>query len=111
MKQNLLIAARVALGDTLLAKLLGRSVSSVRLYAKGQRPVPSLIARRLEWVQRVAFSLAGAYNSIGTRAWFDRPRVELGQRSPLESLGPDWQPLDNAATKVERLAATLRGPE
>ena len=110
MKQYILIAARVALGDTLLAKLLGRSVSSVRLYAKGQRPVPSLIARRLEWLQRVAFSLTGGYNSIGTRAWFDRPRVELGQRS-LMSLGPDWQPLDNAATKVGRLAATLRGPE
>ena len=111
MKQDLFMALRGDLGDTLLAKLLGRSATSVRLYANGRRPVPLLIARRQEWVARVAFSLAGGYNSIGMRAWFDRPRVELGQRSPLMSLGPDWQPLDNAATKVGRLAATLRGPE
>lgn len=110
MEQDLLMAVRGDLGDALLAKLLGRSVTSVRLYAKGQRPVPPLIARRLEWIRQVSFSLAGGYNSIGMSAWFDRPRVELGQRSPMEILGPDWQPSDAAARKVEGLAATLRGP-
>jgi len=107
MEQDVFMAVRGDLGDTLLAKLLRRSATSVRLYAKGRRPVPLLIARRLEWVQRVDFSLASGYNSIGMRAWFERPRVQLGHRSPLEILGPDWQPSDAAAADVERLAATL----
>jgi len=101
---------RGGLGDTLLAKLLGRSVTSVRLYANGRRTVPALVARRLEWVHRVAFSLAGGYDSKGMRAWFDRPRVQLEQRSPLDILGPDWLPSDADAAEVERLAAALRGP-
>lgn len=110
MEQDVFMTLRGDLGDTLLAKLLGRSATSVRLYASGRRPVPPLIARRLQWVARVAFSLAGGYNSIGMRAWFDRPRVELGRRSPLAVLGRDWQPSDAAAADVEMLAATLRGP-
>ena len=110
MEQDVFMALRGDLGDTLLAKLLGRSASSVRLYSNGRRPVPPLIARRLEWVARLAFSLAGGYNPIGMRAWFDRPRVELGRRSPLAVLGHDWQPSDSAAADVEMLAATLRGP-
>ena len=110
MEQDVFMALRGDLGDTLLAKLLGRSATSVRLYANGRRPVPPLIARRLQWVARVAFSLAGGYNSIGMRAWFDRPRVELGRRSPLAVLGHDWQPSDASAVEVEMLAATLHGP-
>lgn len=110
MQHDMFMALRGDLGDRLLAKLLGRSATSVRMYANGRRPVPPPIARRLEWVARVAFSLAGGYNSIGMRAWFDRPRVQLGQRSPLSVLGHDWQPSDSAAADVEMLAATLRGP-
>jgi uncharacterized protein (DUF2384 family) len=110
MEQDVFRAMRGELGDTLLAKLLGRSVASVRLYANGRRVVPALVARRLEWVRRVAFSLAGGYDSKGMRAWFDRPRVQLGQRSPLDMLGPDWLPSDAGVEEVERLAAELRGP-
>jgi hypothetical protein len=110
MDQDEIRALRRDLGDALLAKLLGRSAGSVRSYAKGRRPVPALIARRLEWVRRITFSLAGGYNAVGMRAWFDRPRVQLGQRSPLASLGPDWTPSDASVAQVEKLAATLRGP-
>lgn len=110
MNQDVFMALRRDLGDALLARLLRRSVTSVRAYANGRRPVPPLIARRLEWVQRVTRSLAGGYNTMGMRAWFDRPRVKLGQRSPTASLGPDWTPSDVAVANVEKLAAALRGP-
>ena len=110
MDQDAIRALRRDLGNALLAKLLGRSAGSVRSYAGGRRPVPPLIARRLEWVSHVTFSLAGGYNAIGMRAWLDRPRVQLGQRSPIASLGPDWTPSDASAVQVEELAATLRGP-
>ena len=110
MDQDEIRALRRDLGDALLARLSGRSISSVHAYANGRRPVTPLIARRLEWVSHVTFSLAGGYNAIGMRAWFVRPRVQLGQRSPLASLGPDWTPSDASVAHVEKLAATLRGP-
>ena len=110
MEQDAIKALRGELGDTLLAKLLGRSATSVRLYASGRRPVTQLVARRVEWVLRLASNLGGGYNTIGMRAWFERPRVERGRRSPLAVLGHDWQPSDAAATQVEKLALRLRGP-
>jgi hypothetical protein len=110
MDQDAIRALRRNLGDALLAKLLRRSAGSVRSYANGRRTVPPLIARRLEWVRHVTLSLAGGYNAMGMRAWFDRPRVQLGQRSPLASLGPDWTPSDASVAQVEKLTATLRGP-
>jgi hypothetical protein len=110
MQLDLLMSLRGTLGDMLLAKLLGRSATSVRLYAKGQRPVPQLVALRLELVNALVYDLAGGYNSIGMRTWFDRPRVELGGRSPLTALGHDWQPTEVTAADVARLAAKLRGP-
>lgn len=110
MEQEAFRAVRSDLGDTLLAKLLGRSVASVRMYGNGRRPVPPLIARRLNWIHQILFDLAGGYGAPGIRAWFERPRAQLGQRSPLEILGPSWQPTDVDVAKVANLAATLRGP-
>ena len=110
MEQEVFGATRRDLGDGLLAELLGRSVASVRMYANGRRPVPPLIARRLDWIHRISFDLAGGYGALGVRAWFERPRVQLGQRSPLEVLGPGWQPNDVDVIRVANLAATLRGP-
>ena len=89
-----LVDARLPLSsrNPLLAKLLGRSATSLRAYAKGRRPVPQLVALRLEWLLAVVYDLEGGYNSIGMRAWFGRPRPQLGGRSPLAALGHDWQP-------------------
>ena len=61
MEQEAFRAVRSDLGDTLLAKLLGRSVASVRMYGNGRRPVPPLIARRLNWIHQILFDLAGGF--------------------------------------------------
>jgi hypothetical protein len=70
---------RGVLGDALIAKLLWRSVTSERSYANGRRQVPPLIARRLDWIDKILFDLAGGYSPSGIRAWFARPRVQLGR--------------------------------
>ena len=80
------------------------------MYATGRRPFSQLIAQRVEWVLRIASDLDRGYNSIGMRAWFERPRVELGGGSPLAVLGNGWQPSDDAVADVGMLAARLRGP-
>lgn len=110
MNQKALAELRASIGDELLGKLLGRSATSLRAYASGRRVVPPSVATRAAWLERIAVDLAGGYDSGGARAWFGRARAELGHRSPLQVLGRDWQPLDEVAVQVERLAATLRGP-
>ena len=110
MELDVFEAVRGNLGDELLAKLLGRSVSSVRLYAKGRRRVPDMIARRLEWLHRISFDLAGGYKPTGIQAWFERPRTQIGWRSPSHILRLDWQPADPDVEAVAALAARLRGP-
>ena len=59
------------LGIDLLARLVGVSAVSVRRYASGNRPTPDDIAARLHFLALVVGDLAGAYNDIGIRRWFD----------------------------------------
>ena len=61
------------LGPELLASLTGISASSMRRYVSGTRPTPDAIAVRLHFLALVVADLAGAYNDIGVRRWFDRP--------------------------------------
>ena len=95
------------LGRELLARLLRVSVVSLRRYLAGQRTVPDSVAARLHFLALVAGDLAGAYNDIGVRRWFDRPRTLLGGRSPAELLEPEWQPEDPGPRRVRDLARAL----
>lgn len=95
------------LGLDLLARLLGISLSSARRYLSGERVTPDAVAARLHFLALVAGDLAGAYNDIGVRRWFDRPRSRLGGATPAEELGQDWSPDDPAAHGVRELATAL----
>ena len=92
-----------------LAALLGTSEVSLRRYATGARTIPDELAERLHWLALVVGDLAGAYNDIGIRRWFERPRTALGDRTPREALGRDWHASDTNVEEVRRLAANLAG--
>ena len=92
-----------------LAELLGTSEVSLRRYATGARTIPDELAERLHWLALVVGDLAGAYNDIGVRRWFERPRTALGGASPRGALGREWQPADPRVEEVRRLAAALAG--
>lgn len=92
-----------------LADLIGTSAVSLRRYIAGSRSVPDGIAARLHWLALVTADLAGAYNPIGIRRWFERPRSQLDGRAPRELLGRDWDPDDEPVEDVRRLAAALTG--
>ena len=109
MDQEMYSVVRAELGPELLARVLRRSTSSLLMYASGRRPTPELIELRLAWAYGVLCDLAGGYNSSGMQRWFERPRVQLGQWSPLEILGYDWRPSDKDVMTVADLAATLAG--
>ncbi len=102
---------RDVFGDELLATLLDVSASSLRRYASGERTTPDATAARLHWLAMVVSDLAGGYNELGMRRWFERPRAQLGGLSPRAALGPGWQPDDAAALRVRALAAALSGAQ
>ena len=90
-----------------LAPLLGISPSSAVRYARGERGTPDNVAARLHFIALVASDLAGAYNAIGIRRWFDRPRAALGGRAPADLLAGDWTPDDEGPARVRELARSV----
>lgn len=93
-----------------LAALLDTSAVSLRRYVAGTRTVPDGLAARIHWLALVSSDLAGAYNALGIRRWFDRPRTQLGGKSPRQLLGRGWDPDDARVDRVRALAAALAGP-
>ena len=92
-----------------LATLIGASPVSLRRYAAGTRTVPDEVAARVHWLALVVSDLGGAYNHIGIRRWFDRPRSQLDGRTPRELLHSGWQPDQPEVESARRLAAELAG--
>lgn len=95
------------LGEELLGRLLGISASSLRRYASGTRTTPDETAERLHFLALVIGDLAGSYNEVGIRRWFERARAQLRGRSPAEMLKGRWRPEAPRPDAVRRLAATL----
>ncbi|MGH8525612.1 MAG: hypothetical protein ACREXY_15835 [Gammaproteobacteria bacterium] len=96
-----------ALGDELLAQLLGISGSSLHRYATGQRETPDSIAAKLHYLALIVGDLAGGYNERGIRRWFERRRVLLGGKAPLDLLSSRWEPDSAPAVQVRDLASAF----
>ena len=95
------------LGLGLLTRLLGISQSSARRYISGSRSTPDVVAARLRFLALVVGDLAGAYNDIGIRCWFDRPRERLDGNTPARALADEWSPAGDAPRRVRELARAL----
>ena len=92
-----------------LAPLLNVSMSSLKRYASGERDTPDDVAARLHHLALIVGDLAGAYNDVGVRRWFERRRSALNGRAPAALLSGDWNPDDAAPQKVRELARSLVG--
>jgi hypothetical protein len=90
-----------------LAPLLGISVSSLRRYQAGTRSTPDDVAARLHFLALVISDLAGAYNDIGIRRWFQRERTPLDDKTPGALLSGEWSPEDEGPRRVRQLAQAL----
>jgi hypothetical protein len=93
-----------------IAGIVGASPVSLRRYLTGSRETPDDVAARIHWLALTVGDLLGAYNEIGVRRWFDRPRAPLEGRSPAQVLAGDWDPDDPGAKAVQALAAALTRP-
>jgi uncharacterized protein (DUF2384 family) len=102
---------REVLGDDSLCRLVGVSDTSLRRYVSQGRSTPQAVAERLHWIAMVVADLSGAYNTFGIRRWFERPRPQLGGKSPREALGENWDVDSPAAEQVRMLAAALSGAQ
>lgn len=90
-----------------LAELTGISRVSLRRYGSGERATPDDVAGRLHFLAKVVGDLRGAYNEIGVRRWFDRPRTALDGRAPTEIIRGRWSPDHPDAVAVRQLARSL----
>lgn len=90
-----------------LAGLLGISASSLKRYQSGDRDTPDVIAARLHFLALVVGDLAGSYNDVGIRRWFERKRTQLDGRSPAALLKGEWDPDGDAALRIRELARHL----
>ena len=95
------------LGLDSTAELIGISISSARRYFTGSRTTPDAVAARLHFLAFVVGDLAGAYNDVGVRRWFRRPRKLLNGHTPAQLLDGDWGPDDDGPRQVRELAAAL----
>jgi hypothetical protein len=95
------------LGRDLLAALTRTSPSSVARYARAERETPDAVAARLHLLALIVGDLAGAYNDIGIRRWFERKRTALDGRSPAQILGGNWDPDADGPRRVRELARSL----
>ena len=95
------------LGVEPLARLLGISASSIRRYKEQSRETPGQIAARLHFLALIVGDLAGTYNNIGVRAWFDRVRKSLGDKSPAQVLIGSWKPEEEGPRRVRELSRSL----
>ena len=94
-------------GVNLLAGLIGISSTSLRRYQSGARVMPDKVKARLQFLSLIVEHLAGAYNDVGIRRWFERKRVLLQGRSPVEILSNEWKPQSSSPTKIRQLAYSL----
>jgi hypothetical protein len=90
-----------------LAALLAISASSLKRYQSGERETPDLVAARLHFLALVIGDLAGSYNDMGIRRWFQRKRTQLDGRSPAALLKREWDPDDEGPRRVRQLARNL----
>jgi len=97
------------LGLESMAELIGISASSGRRYLAGERSTPDGVAARLHFLAFVVGDLAGAYNDVGVRRWFHRPRKLLNGNTPAQLLVGAWEPHDDGPRQVRALAASI-GP-
>ena len=95
------------LGLELLARLVGISGSSARRYRANARATPDDVAERLHFLSLVVGDLAGAYNEIGIRQWFERKRAQLDGRTPLDGLKGKWKPAQPGPRRIQDLARAL----
>ena len=100
-------ALHEVLGAELLAGLIGISASSTQRYLAGTRATPDAVAVRLHFLALAVADLAGAYNDIGVRRRFGRPRKRLGGSTPARLLAEGWWPHDDGPNRVRALAAGL----
>jgi hypothetical protein len=90
-----------------LSTLINVSVSSLKRYQSGDRDTPDDVAARLHFLALVVGDLAGSYNDIGVRRWFQRKRTLLDGRAPAALLKGNWDPDDEGPMRVRELAREL----
>ncbi|MBI2036847.1 MAG: hypothetical protein HYT14_00605 [Candidatus Liptonbacteria bacterium] len=90
-------------------RLFGKGYGEAKLIlaAQGGAPISEALAAKVRFLATVVRHLEGGYDNEGVNAWFERPRVQLGGRSPVQVLTESWDPAGKDAQSVLELARSL----
>jgi len=90
-------------------RLFGRGYAEAALMQKaaGKAPISEELAAKVRFLATVVRHLEGGYDNEGVNAWFERPRVQLGGRSPVQVLTESWDPAGKDAQSILELARSL----
>ena len=97
---------RKRLGESLLAELMGKETSQLKDSIQAST-LPFGYSLRLDYLAKVILYLQGSYNDKGIKHWFDRPKAQLNNQSPVNYLSYQWFPQDDKAKDVLKLAQSL----
>lgn len=95
------------LGPQMLSELLGVSAATLEGYAEDWRGTPGDVADRLHFLALLVADLAGAYNELGIRRWFERPRTLLGGQAPQDLLGDGFTVDGSGAEQLRSLVWSM----
>lgn len=87
----------IVLQEGLLTALVGKSLADIQKDLQRR-------SNEIHFLYEIVDSLRGSYNDEGIRRWFQRERSQLEGKSPLQYLGPGWNPNDKEAKYVLELA-------
>ena len=85
----------------------GYGHSALKAMVEGEAQIPAEVAAKISFLAVVITHLEGAYTNDGVCAWFQRSRVQLGDKSPAEILSGDWSPEAESAQRILELARSL----
>ncbi|MDP3947068.1 MAG: hypothetical protein Q8Q41_00035 [bacterium] len=86
---------------------IGYDFLALEAMSDGRAQIPAGVAAKISFLAVVIARLEGAYTNKDICAWFERPRVHLGGRSPAQIFSGEWEPSDPDAQIVLELARAL----
>ncbi len=107
--EKILLDLHEVLGENILAKILNRKQTTLQKMLDAPNQIPTSVEDRLNFLNAVIKNLKGSYNYYGICRWFQRERVQLNGKSPIDLLSGNWWPRDPKVLEILKLSSSLVG--
>ncbi len=106
--RKILLDLHEVLGEELLVKTLNIKKEELKKLLDDPNQIPSPVEDKMNLLIAIVRNLKGSYNHYGIRQWFQRERIQLKGKRPLDLLSGDWWPRDADVLQVLELSSSLK---